>query len=1253
MQIINLEHSFKDKIPDFLEFSTYNGESINTIAKFHRNIAKLSKQYSTRIDSNKFKGDSLELLVEYLIKLNGSDNRIGIHDYHPVFINDTGVDGIGIGINNKPATVQVKYRNPNYTLTANGADEEGQHDNLMSFYGTSFGRYGVPVECDTNMLIVTTAKDINEFTMQEMFCNKVRCLNFEHLSGMLDNRDDFWLGFFKSIEQSKLNISDSKPIILRKHQKDAAIAACEFNKQKGKIIMPTGAGKTYTIGEIIINSINNGARVIQINSPRILLCWQLLEETYKYLLSSKINVHYINFNSGKYDDETKYIEYLRKNNIMYRQIETTTSPIKVKNKIENATIPVIIVSTYHSADRLKNIEPDIIIHDEAHNLVSLGFTELANTKAKKHFFFTATEKNQFSDKSIGMNNIELFGDYVFAVSPREMIERGEMLPPYIQFVRPRIDNEYDKKKLENDPDAIFRSIYGAFFAHERQLYIHSKDPDIIGAKVLVVMRGQADLERIFGNPIKGIPAAKSFEKFRKDCPNVHIYALSSEFGIYCDGEHTPVPVSSIKKHKMMEQLKSLDSSEKAIIFHVDMIGEGIDVPGITGIMPYRNLGDIKLFQTIGRACRLHPIDREAFYNKEIYIENRRQWIKQAAWLILPELLIGSEDIVAKGRDMVQKLREDYGFYPSENNIFIDYEVGLRKEDQAKTVNQIKKGYKNEKSGLDECENQFEELIDIFKMDDASLLKRRRIEIENLITRIIADTEFKKVSPEDIRSNLTTVFLLEISSKNQKIEENINWDIVLDKHKEIYLNTMRSLYKEDIAISLEKTIQLLGSNINKFEEYFDRFSRIMMDAIKNNNEELFEMAKAELLSENTKKTFGEVFTPMSLCKEMLNKLPEDVWKNPNYKWLDPACGSGNFLVAVKNRLMRSLKNVFPDKEEREKHILKNMLFGVDIQPKNIMLCFLRLDPDRKYGLEKHIVCANSLEYDYWNDMKFDIVMGNPPYQLDTKNKGGKAHTLWDKFVKLSLNVCKEGGYICFVHPCGWRRIDGTYRDLWEIMKKKKIIYLEIHGIKDGQKIFNVVTRYDWYIMENSDNIGEKTLIISETGEKCLISIIDLPCIPNHTIDKVLSVLAKHGQETVKFINDSSYHLQKKDMISDIMDDEHIYKCVYSVPQKGLQLKYSNTNLKGHFGIPKVITSYGANPQVIIDKDGEYGLTQWAFAISDSKENLLNIKKALENKEFIRLCSAMKFTLDRYDPKFLANLRHDFWKEFIDEEEKDIN
>lgn len=59
-------------------------------------------------------------------------------------------------------------------------------------------------------------------------------------------------------------------------------------------------------------------------------------------------------------------------------------------------------------------------------------------------------------------------------------------------------------------------------------------------------------------------------------------------------------------------------------------------------------------------------------------------------------------------------------------------------------------------------------------------------------------------------------------------------------------------------------------------------------------------------ETEKRKFGEVFTPIKLIDDMLDKLPSDVWSNEKLKWFDPAAGMGNFPIVVYLRLMDSLK-----------------------------------------------------------------------------------------------------------------------------------------------------------------------------------------------------------------------------------------------------------------------------------------------------------------------------------------------------------
>ena len=94
----------------------------------------------------------------------------------------------------------------------------------------------------------------------------------------------------------------------------------------------------------------------------------------------------------------------------------------------------------------------------------------------------------------------------------------------------------------------------------------------------------------------------------------------------------------------------------------------------------------------------------------------------------------------------------------------------------------------------------------------------------------------------------------------------------------------------------------------------------------NPKELLELINECLKPKDVeKKQFGEVFTPIKLVNEMLDKLPLEVWKNKNLKWLDPASGMGNFPIAVYLSLMEGLKDVISNEKMRKKHIRKYVIY----------------------------------------------------------------------------------------------------------------------------------------------------------------------------------------------------------------------------------------------------------------------------------------------------------------------------------------
>jgi type I restriction-modification system DNA methylase subunit len=106
-----------------------------------------------------------------------------------------------------------------------------------------------------------------------------------------------------------------------------------------------------------------------------------------------------------------------------------------------------------------------------------------------------------------------------------------------------------------------------------------------------------------------------------------------------------------------------------------------------------------------------------------------------------------------------------------------------------------------------------------------------------------------------------------------------------------------------------------------------------------------------------KSTGEVFTPTELVTELLDKLPKELFADPNKTFCDPSCGDGQFLSEV---LIRKLENGI------EFETALSTIYGVDLMEDNVKLCRDRLlcgRKDLRHIVEKNIVCADSLEYKY--------------------------------------------------------------------------------------------------------------------------------------------------------------------------------------------------------------------------------------------------------------------------------------------------
>jgi hypothetical protein len=222
----------------------------------------------------------------------------------------------------------------------------------------------------------------------------------------------------------------------------------------------------------------------------------------------------------------------------------------------------------------------------------------------------------------------------------------------------------------------------------------------------------------------------------------------------------------------------------------------------------------------------------------------------------------------------------------------------------------------------------------------------------------------------------------------------------------------------------------------------------------------------------KKKFGEVYTPMNLVNDMLDKLPKEVWENKNLKWLDPCVGMGNFMIGVYLRLIEGLKKEIPDEKKRKKHILEKMIYMCELNKKNCYIVKQIFNINNEYKL--NIYEGDFLKFKpniVFKIEKFDIIVGNPPYNKDDTGNG---NMIWHLFVEKALEeLLKHNGYLCFVHPSLWRKpqSDKTrMKKYFNLMtKQNQMLYLEIHNTKDGLKTFGCGTRYDYYVIEKKQNI----------------------------------------------------------------------------------------------------------------------------------------------------------------------------------------
>lgn len=309
---------------------------------------------------------------------------------------------------------------------------------------------------------------------------------------------------------------------------------------------------------------------------------------------------------------------------------------------------------------------------------------------------------------------------------------------------------------------------------------------------------------------------------------------------------------------------------------------------------------------------------------------------------------------------------------------------------------------------------------------------------------------------------------------------------------------------------------------------------------------------------------EVFTPPEIVNKMLDMLPQELFSSPDTKFLDPAVKTGVYLREIAKRLIKGLEAVIPDRQQRIDHIFKNQLYGIAITELTSLLSrrslycskyansafsvthFENSDGNIRFKRIPHsfnksgrcIFCgASETQYDRGEEreyyayewihtlhpeeifgMKFDVIISNPPYQLnDGGGTGSSSVPIYHEFVYKSLQL--KPRYLSMIIPSRWyaggKGLDDFRNNMLNSSKISTIVdFANSADCFPGVTIAGGICYFLWGLEYN----GECKIINMNAGEEISSSIRKLNEYPVFVRNNIaIQIIRKVNKVTKNYLD----------------------------------------------------------------------------------------------------------------------------------------